>query len=85
MVWLVDAVFDDQDDFFNQYLTDPVAKHWKTYLNDPFDPHALAIIRPSAYRKAIVMAYVDNLIDWGDMLFRQYTQESINEARMLYI
>jgi hypothetical protein len=55
------------------------------YLNDPFDPHAIATLRPAAYRKAIVMAYVDNLLDWGDMLFRQYTRESINEARMLYI
>ncbi|OUC11704.1 MAG: hypothetical protein B0A82_26270 [Alkalinema sp. CACIAM 70d] len=55
------------------------------YLTDPFDPHAIAALRPMAYRKAIVMAYLDNLLDWGDMLFQQYTQESINEARMLYI
>ena len=27
------------------------------------------------------MAYIDNLLDWGDMLFGQYTHESINEAR----
>ena len=55
------------------------------YLEDPFDPHAIAALRPLAYRKAIVMRYIDNLLDWGDMLFRQYTRESINEARMLYI
>ncbi len=55
------------------------------YLNDPFDPHAIAGLRSIAYRKAIVMSYIDNLLDWGDMLFRQYTRESINEARMLYI
>ena len=55
------------------------------YLEDPFDPHAIAVLRPLAYRKAIVMRYIDNLLDWGDMLFRQYTRESINEARMLYI
>ncbi|MEZ4712471.1 MAG: neuraminidase-like domain-containing protein [Caldilineaceae bacterium] len=57
----------------------------RTYLADPFDPHAVAALRTVAYRKAIVMAYIDNLLDWGDMLFRQYTRESINEARMLYI
>ena len=57
----------------------------QAYLNDPFDPHAIAALRTSAYQKAIVMAYIDNLIDWGDMLFRQYTRETINEARMLYI
>ena len=55
------------------------------YLEDPFDPHAIAALRPIAYRKAIVMRYIDNLLDWGDQLFRQYTRETINEARMLYI
>ncbi|GAA0994539.1 hypothetical protein GCM10009555_087220 [Acrocarpospora macrocephala] len=57
----------------------------KAYLDDPFDPHAIAELRPTAYRRAVVMAYIDNLLDWGDMLFRQYTMESIDEARMLYI
>src|SRR5689334_274727 len=31
------------------------------------------------------MAYIDNLIDWGDALFGQYTGETIDQARMLYI
>ncbi|TQV85945.1 hemopexin repeat-containing protein [Aliikangiella coralliicola] len=61
------------------------AAQLKLYLNDPFDPHAIAALRVIAYRKAIIMRYVDNLLDWGDLLFRQYTRESINEARMLYI
>ncbi|MEU6778308.1 hemopexin repeat-containing protein [Nonomuraea angiospora] len=57
----------------------------KAYRDDPFDPHAIAELRPSAYRRAVVMAYVDNVLDWGDLLFRQYTAESLDEARMLYI
>jgi hypothetical protein len=57
----------------------------EAYRDDPFDPHAIAELRPVAYRRAVVMAYIDNLLDWGDMLFRQYTAESIDEARMLYI
>jgi hypothetical protein len=57
----------------------------KAYLDDPFDPHAIAELRPVAYRRAVVMAYIDNVLDWADMLFRQYTAESIDEARMLYI
>ncbi|MEV4076605.1 hemopexin repeat-containing protein [Nonomuraea fuscirosea] len=57
----------------------------RTYMEDPFDPHAIAELRPSAYRRAVVMAYVDNLLDWGDLLFRQYTGESLDEARMLYV
>ena len=31
------------------------------------------------------MAYLDNLIAWGDSLFRQDTGEAIDEAMMLYV
>ena len=31
------------------------------------------------------MAYLDNLIDWGDIQFRQDTGEAINEATQLYV
>jgi hypothetical protein len=55
------------------------------YRDDPFDPHRIAALRPAAYRRTVVMAYIDNLLSWGDLLFRQYTGESIDEARMLYI
>src|SRR5262249_46181102 len=55
------------------------------YRNDPFNPHAIARLRPSAYQKSIVMKYIDNLLDWGDQLFTQFTMESVNEATMLYI
>ncbi|MFI6803021.1 Tc toxin subunit A-related protein [Streptosporangium canum] len=57
----------------------------QAYLDDPFDPHTIAALRPEAYRRAVVMAYIDNLLDWGDMLFRQYTAETVDEARMLYV
>lgn len=57
----------------------------RAYLEDPFDPHTIAGLRTIAYRRNIVMGYVDNLIDWADALFRRYTRESINEARMLYM
>lgn len=63
-------------------LTNPV--QIAIYANDPFDPHAIARLRPGAYPKAIVMRYVDNLIDWGDMLFAQDTRESITQATNLY-
>ena len=51
----------------------------------PFNPHLIARMRPEAYMKATVMAYLDNLIAWADYLFRQDTMESINEATQLYI
>ncbi|HJZ48145.1 MAG TPA: neuraminidase-like domain-containing protein, partial [Roseiflexaceae bacterium] len=57
----------------------------KRYYDDPFDPHAIADLRMSAYQKAVVMKYIDNLLDWADTLFRQDTRESINEAMPLYV
>lgn len=65
-----------------EILTD--TKVIEVYKEDPFDPHAIAQLRISAYQKAIVMKYIDNLLDWGDALFTQDTRESINEAEMLY-
>jgi hypothetical protein len=55
---------------------------WRTH---PFDPHRIAKYRTVAYQKTVVMKYLDNLIAWGDYLFRQDSMESINEATQLYI
>src|SRR4029079_5908492 len=55
------------------------------YRQDPFNPHALARTRLTAYQKAIVMKYVDNLLEWGDALFSQFTMEAVNEATLLYV
>jgi hypothetical protein len=57
-------------------------QQWK---NQPFQPWAVAQFRPTAYMLKTVMAYLDNLIAWGDSLFRQYTIETINEATQLYV
>lgn len=66
-----------------EQLTDKQAI--EVYKKDPFNPHAIARLRMSAYQKSIVMKYIDNLLDWGDQLFSQDTMESINEATLLYI
>ena len=55
------------------------------WRKDPFKPHSLARLRLMAYQKSVVMKYIDNLLDWGDRLFRQDTIESINEATQLYV
>ena len=55
------------------------------WRDNPFNPHLIARMRPIAYQKAVVMKYVENLIAWGDSLFRRDTMESINEATQLYI
>jgi hypothetical protein len=52
---------------------------------NPFSPHAQARLRLAVYARAVVMKYIDNLIEWGDHLFRRDTMESINEATQLYI
>lgn len=55
---------------------------WK---GSPFRPHVIARYRQQAYMYKTVMAYLDNLITWGDSLFRQDTGEAIDEALMLYV
>jgi hypothetical protein len=55
---------------------------WRT---NPFEPHRIANYRTVAYQKNVVMKYLDNLVAWGDNLFRQDSMESINEATQLYI
>jgi hypothetical protein len=55
---------------------------WK---DSPFRPHVVARYRHTAYMFRAVFAYLDNLIAWGDSLFRQDTVESINEATDLYV
>ncbi|HEX7993241.1 MAG TPA: hypothetical protein VF506_04915, partial [Streptosporangiaceae bacterium] len=63
----------------------PLQEQIDAYRSDPFDPHNIAELRPIAYRKAFVMSYIGNLLAWGDLLFRQFTRESLGEATMLYV
>lgn len=55
------------------------------WRKNPFKPHLIARGRPVAYKKNVVLKYVENLLAWGDDLFRRDTIESINEATQLYI
>lgn len=57
----------------------------KAWRNNPFKPHLIARYRPVAYQRNVVMKYLDNLIAWGDQLFRRDSMESINEASLLYM
>jgi hypothetical protein len=62
--------------------SDQAINEWR---ENPFKPHLVARSRPVAYMKWTVMKYLDNLIAWGDYLYRQDTIESINQATQLYI
>lgn len=59
-------------------------KATQVYYDDPFDPTAIADLHPKAYQEMIVKQYVQNIIDWGDSLYRQLTRESLTEAYMFY-
>ncbi|MCC5906677.1 MAG: hypothetical protein JJU13_10740 [Balneolaceae bacterium] len=66
-------------------LQESLEKQIAQWRKHPFQPHAIARLRQVAYQKAVVMKYLDNLIAWGDHLFRQDTLESVNEATQLYV
>lgn len=70
-------------------LNDPALKELEfaiqQWRDNPFKPHVVARFRTVAYQKAILMKYIDNLVSWGDYLFRQDTMESIAQATQMYI
>jgi hypothetical protein len=55
------------------------------WRKNPFEPHLIAQFRTVAYQKTTVMKYMDNLIAWGDNLFRTDTRENITAATQMYI
>ncbi|MCA9903858.1 MAG: insecticidal toxin protein, partial [Anaerolineae bacterium] len=57
----------------------------QAWASAPFRPHVIARFRQQAYMLKTVTAYLDNLIAWGDSLFRQDTGEAIDEAFQLYV
>jgi len=58
----------------------------KDWYHNPFEPFRVARSRIGAFQKNVFMAYLDNLIAWGDQLFGQVdTIESINQATQLYV
>ncbi|HKU72381.1 MAG TPA: neuraminidase-like domain-containing protein, partial [Pyrinomonadaceae bacterium] len=71
------------EDLFDD--TDALKAQITEWQANPFKPHVIARLRLVTYMKAVVMRYIDNLIAWGDQLFRRDTIESINEATQLYI
>ena len=75
--------FNTLDDLLN--TQEELAQQIEKWAAHPFQPHVIARMRITAYMKFTVMKYIENLIAWGDQLFRRDTIESINEATNLYI
>lgn len=65
-------------------LRDETIRSIEAWQDAPFRPHVIARHRQQAYMYGTVMAYLDNLVAWGDSLFRQDTGEAVDEALMLY-
>ena len=57
----------------------------RKWMEKPFRPHLVARFRNTAYMYKAVMAYLDNLIAWGDSLFRQDRPESVDDAADRYV
>ncbi|QCK15289.1 hypothetical protein DCC35_11290 [Mangrovivirga cuniculi] len=70
---------------FSSNLKEDLEAQVLDWQYNPFEPHRIAQYRNVAYQKTVFMKYLDNLIAWGDHLFRQDSMESINEATQLYI
>lgn len=70
---------------FNSLQANTDNQNISEWRDKPFRPHLIARSRPVAYMKWTVMRYLDNLIEWGDYLFRQDTIESLNYATQLYV
>ena len=79
LAWLVDPNINDPE--MEADLTTQI-EDWK---RNPFMPHRVARLRPSAYQWYAFFAYVELLIGWGDQLFRRDTRESVNAATLLYV
>lgn len=69
----------------DEALLNDVMSGYEKIREEPFHPHVVARTRHLAYQYCTVMKYLDNLIAWGDSLFRQDTIETINEATQLYV
>ena len=58
---------------------------YNAILASPYQPYPVARTRQSAFQWSVVMAYLDNLIAWGDSLFLADTIETLNEATLCYV
>ena len=90
--WVTKPFFQMTESNYNQsrinYILENISSYTRqvaAWRNDPYNPHLVAEGRPVAYQKAVVMKFIDNLIAWGDYLFRADTMETIHEALTVYI
>ncbi|WP_460131351.1 Tc toxin subunit A-related protein [Pseudomonas sp. S1_E04] len=64
-------------------MADPVEMDYVSRAPD--DPDGIASSHPVRYRKAVYLHYLKNLLDRGDMAYRQLTPDSLGEAKLWYV
>ncbi|MEM9444384.1 MAG: neuraminidase-like domain-containing protein [Verrucomicrobiota bacterium] len=75
----------DLEDFFKSLSPNQSSTQITEWRDNPFQPFLIANHRVRAYMENAFCKTCENLIAWGDHLFRRDTMESINEATQLYI
>jgi len=83
--WVFKPFKDEPFSPIEELLGDTDHRDFQSWYENPFLPHAVASFRIEAYMMYTIMKYLDNLIEWGDNLFRRDTIESINEATQYYV
>jgi hypothetical protein len=84
-VQLINELLENLSDPEDNEQKEQVLNSIEAWRNKPFQPYVIARNRFLAYQFNVVMKYLDNLIAWGDSLFRQDTIETLNEATQVYI
>ncbi len=64
-VELIDEMLEKLASSSDPELIESVRRVFEDWRSKPFQPHAIARARLSSYQMYVVMAYLDNLIDWG--------------------
>ncbi|MGF6515837.1 hypothetical protein ABH912_003303 [Pseudomonas sp. BT76 TE3572] len=54
-------------------------------IQDPQDPHQIALSYPVHFRKALYMLYIDILANRGDTAYRTLTPDGLAQAKLWYI
>ncbi len=70
------------EDNLEEYLTDKDVLD--VYHQHSFDPFRLAEVHRIAFKKYVVLQYIELLLDWGDYLYTQNTRETIANALIYY-
>jgi hypothetical protein len=82
-VWQFSPFISEETEALAEYVDD--VREIMTWRSEPFNPNAIARMRPGTYKRSLLLSYVDNILEWGDKEFAIDTRETVNRARGLYV